>query len=157
MINLIVACGHNRVIGKKGRLPWSIEEDWDYFLKTTAGGTMIMGKTCYDEFEPYIEEQEIIGLTRDNSFRFANAKTAHSLKHALSQASLPTVWICGGASLYKESMPIADRLYITKINHSFDGDVFFPPWEKTFTQMVSCTKVNTGKFDLEFMIFEKNA
>ena len=116
-----------------------------------------MGKTCYDEFEPYIEEQEIIGLTRDNSFSFANAKTANSLKHALSQASMPTIWICGGASLYKESMPIADRLYITKINHSFDGDVFFPPWETTFTQMVSCTKVNTGKFDLEFMIFEKNA
>jgi dihydrofolate reductase len=53
-------------------------------------------------------------------------------------------------------MTVADRLYITKINHSFDGDVYFPDWEKTFTRMVSCTKLDTGKYNLEFMVFEKS-
>ena len=64
MINLIVACGEDRVIGKNGRLPWTIQEDWDYFMDTTSGGSMIMGKICYQEFEKHIADREVIALTK---------------------------------------------------------------------------------------------
>ena len=157
MINLIVACDLNRVIGKNGKLPWSIKEDWDYFMDKTSGGSMVMGKTCYYEFEPYAGGRELIVLTHNVSSKFAKAKAANSLDHALSLATHSPIWICGGEKLYEESMPIADRLYITKINHSFDGDVYFPDWEKTFTRMVSCTKLDTCKYNLEFMVFEKSS
>ena len=84
MINLILACDLNRVIGKNGKLPWSIKEDWDYFMEKTSGGSMVMGKTCYYEFEPYAEGRELIVLTHNVSSKFAKAKAAHSLDHALS-------------------------------------------------------------------------
>ena len=156
MINLIVACDLNRVIGKNGKLPWSIKEDWDYFMEKTSCGSMVMGKTCYYEFEPYADGRELIVLTHNVSSKFAKAKAANSLKHALALATHSPIWICGGEKLYQESMPIADRLYITKINHSFEGDVYFPDWEKPFPRMVSCMKLDTGKYNLEFMVFEKN-
>lgn len=157
MINLIAACDRNRVIGKNGRLPWSIEEDWNYFLKTTAGGTMIMGKICYQEFEPFTDNREVIALTHDKSKKFEKAKTAHSLNHALSLSTKSTIWICGGEGLYKESMPMADNLYLTLINHSFDGDVFFPDWKKTFPKLISKNEVQTDKYSLEFLVFTKSS
>ena len=123
MINLIVACDRNRLIGKNGKLPWSIKEDWDYFLKTTAGGAMIMGKICYQEFETHAGGREVIALTRDRGFRFPFAKTAHSLRQALSLATQEPIWICGGEAIYKEAFPMADRLYLTRIDHTFEGDV----------------------------------
>ena len=67
MINLIAACGHNRIIGKQGKLPWSIKEDWEYFLATTRGGILIMGRHCYEEFEQFAPEREVIALTETPS------------------------------------------------------------------------------------------
>lgn len=156
MINLIVACGNNRVIGKNGRLPWTIPEDWDYFMNTTNGGSMIMGRTCYDEFAPHSHDREVIALTRDHTFRFPHAKTAHSLTHALSLAENEQIWICGGEALYQEAFPLASRLYLTLIEHDFEGDVFFPSWEKTFSKILTQRKVQTEEFTLEFLVLEKN-
>lgn len=155
MINLIVACGNNRVIGKDGRLPWSIREDWDYFLRTTAAGTMIMGKVCYQEFEVHIGDREVIALTRDKNFRFAHAKTANSLDHGISLATRNPIWVCGGEALYREAFPMASRLYLTLIKKSFDGDIFFPSWEQTFTRVISRREMKTPGGELEFLILEK--
>ena len=90
MINLIVACVRIGLLGKNGRLPWSIQEDWDYFIKTTAGGSMIMGKICYQEFEPFTDSREVIALTHDKSKKYSQAKTAHSLDTAISMATKST-------------------------------------------------------------------
>ena len=155
MINLIVACGKDRVIGKNGRLPWSIQEDWDYFMKTTAGGSMIMGKICYQEFEGHIGEREVIALTRETSFKYPNARTANSLEAAISMANKKPIWICGGEALYREAFPLANRLYITLIDKEFDGDVYFPSWESTFSRVVSRKEMKTPEFGLEFLILEK--
>ena len=155
MINLIVACGNNRVIGKNGRLPWSIKEDWNYFMETTVAGSMIMGKICYQEFECHIGTREVIALTRDSSFQYPHARTANSLNTAISMATCRPIWICGGEALYREAFPLANRLYITLIDKTFDGDVFFPPWETTFTRVISRKAMKTSEFDLEFLILEK--
>ena len=154
-INIIVACGHNRVIGNNGKLPWSIKEDWDYFMNTTLGGSMIMGRTCYREFEPFAKEREVIGLTRNQNYKFPHAKTANSLKQALSLTTKKTIWICGGERLYEEAMTIGDRLYITLIENQFKGDVFFPPWEHTFTRLVSKKEVSTKEGNLKFLVYDK--
>ena len=155
MINLIVACGQDRVIGKKGRLPWSIEEDWKYFMETTKGGSMIMGKVCYQEFEKHIEDREVIGLTRSTTFKYPHARTANSLQEGISIATRRPIWICGGEALYKEAFALADRLYITLINKPFEGDVFFPEWETIFTRVLSRKVERTSEFEMEFLIVEK--
>ena len=155
MINLIVACDRNRVIGKNGKLPWSIQEDWDYFLRTTAGGAMIMGKICYQEFETYAEGRELIALTRDRGYRFPHAKTAHNMKQALSLATQKPIWICGGEAIYQEAFPLADRLYLTRIDRTFDGDVYFPDWRNTFKKQISRKIMNKYGIQLEFLILGK--
>jgi dihydrofolate reductase len=156
MINLIVACDRNRVIGKNGKLPWSIQEDWDYFMRTTAGGSMIMGKICYQEFEPHAPDRDVIAMTRDLEYRFPHAKTAHSIKHALSLASHDPIWICGGEAIYQEAFPLADRLYLTQIDGTFDGDVYFPEWEHTFTSLISKQTITKDDTKLDFLILEKD-
>ena len=63
MIRMIVACDRNRLIGSKGRLPWQIEEDWEHFLQTTHGGTLIMGRRCYEDFTEYAKLRTVVVLS----------------------------------------------------------------------------------------------
>lgn len=155
MINLIVACDQNRLIGRNGRLPWSIQEDWEYFMKTTEGGSMIMGKICYQEFEPYVGDRQVIALTKNQDYKFPHALTANCLDSAILMATQKPIWVCGGEAIYREAFPLADRLYLTLIHKKFKGDVYFPPWEKTFTKLMSSKKIKSADMELEFMIFEK--
>jgi dihydrofolate reductase len=155
MINLIVACDQNRVIGKNGKLPWSIQEDWDYFMRTTAGGSMIMGKICYQEFEPHAKDRDLIAMTKDRDYRFPYAKTAHSMQHALSLANHDPIWICGGEAIYREAFPLADSLYLTLIDDTFEGDVYFPEWKHTFQRLISRQTITKDGTKLEFLILEK--
>lgn len=157
MINAIVACAHDRVIGNKGKLPWSITEDWEYFLETTRDGILIMGRRCYKEFESFASEREVIALSRDPDRSFERAQKALSLSAAIETCKKKgkTAWVCGGHEIYKEALPLADKLYLTLIDASFPGDVFFPPWETLFTRELSKTKLKTKDHELTFLILEK--
>ena len=157
MINLIAACGHDRVIGNKGKLPWTIEEDWKYFLDTTKDGILVMGRRCYDEFERFASNREVIALSRNPDQAFARAKKSNSLSDAIESCreAGKTAWICGGRKIYEEAMPLADRLYLTLIDAPFEGDVFFPPWEETFRHELSSKQIQTEEYDLTFRILGK--
>ena len=157
MINLIVACGKNRVIGRNGKLPWAIKEDWEYFLEKTTGGVLIMGRNCFSEFESYAQEREVIVLTRNPELVFKHAQAAHSLQSALLKAQKlnKTIWICGGERIYEEAMPLANLLYITQIDRCFEGDVFFPEWEKVFRREIFRKEIKAGDLTLQFLVYEK--
>lgn len=157
VINVIAACGHNRVIGNKGKLPWSISEDWEYFLETTKDGILIMGRRCYQEFESFASGREVIALSRDPSKSFEHAWKAESLAEAIQicNKKSKTAWICGGREIYEESLPFADNLYMTLIDAPFVGDVFFPPWEEIFKKEQSRSKIRTKYYDLTFLVLEK--
>ena len=157
MINLIAACGHNRVIGKDGKLPWSIKEDWEYFLETTKDGILIMGRRCYDEFESFADGREVIALSRDPSKSFQRARKAESLNAAIEDCRKRsrTAWICGGREIYEEALPIADKLYLTLIDAPFAGDVFFPAWENLFKRELSRSRISTKEYELTFLILGK--
>lgn len=157
MINVIVACDRNNLIGKNGKLPWEIREDWDYFLETTRDGVLIMGRLCYYEFEKYAKERSVIALSRNPEITFRYARKANSLAESLSIAKKlnQTVWICGGQAIYEEALPLADYLYLTEINAEFSGDVYLPPWEKHFNREISQKTVLTESFELTFRILSK--
>ena len=154
MINLIVACARNRVIGKDGRLPWKIREDWEYFLEKTKQGTLIMGRRCYHEMGKHLLDREVIALSRDPDHSFTNARKASSLPEALELAREKDgeIWICGGQAIYEEALPLADRLYLTLIEAEFDGDVFFPSWESTFTRVLSRKETAVDDLSLVFLV-----
>ena len=157
MINVIAACGHNRVIGNDGKLPWSIKEDWEYFLETTKDGILIMGRRCYDEFESFADGREVIALSRDPSKSFQRARKAESLNAAIEDCRKRsrTAWICGGREIYEEALPIADKLYLTLIDAPFAGDVYFPAWENLFKRELSRSRISTKEYELTFLILGK--
>ncbi|MBT3541688.1 MAG: dihydrofolate reductase [Opitutae bacterium] len=157
MINIIVACDQNRLIGKNGKLPWNIREDWEYFLKTTQKGTLIMGRHCYNDFEEHAQDRSVITLSRNQKIRFPYAQKAGSLKESLSIAKElnQVVWICGGREIYEEALGIADYLYLTEIKAEYSGNVYLPPWEKYFTREISRKSIQTDSAELIFRVLTK--
>lgn len=157
MINIIAACDRNSLIGRNGKLPWNIKEDWEYFLKETHDGVLVMGRYCYLEFEEHAKKRKVIALSRNPNIEFAHAQKAKSLNESLSLANKLNriVWICGGRAIYKEALPLADRLYLTEIDAEFCGDVYLPPWQNYFKKEISRKSIKTTSFDLTFRVFSK--
>jgi len=157
MINIIVACDRNNLIGKNGKLPWNINEDWEYFLDKTKDGALIMGRHCYLDFEEQAKTRTVIALSRDPEYNFPNAIKAGSLKEALEKANLmgKTAWICGGKEIYAEALPLADRIYLTEIDKEYAGDVYLPKWESYFPNQLSSKTVYTNSANLTFRVLSK--
>lgn len=157
MINIIVACDRNNLIGRNGTLPWEIIEDWEYFLKQTKDGVLIMGRKCYLDFENHAKMYKVIALSRNPKQNFPFAYKASSLNEALIKAKelKKVVWICGGHSIYQETLPIADRLYLTEIDNEFIGNVYMPDWTPYFTKEISRSIINTKSQRLTFRILSK--
>ena len=157
MINIIVACDLNKLIGKNGKLPWNIKEDWDYFLDTTSGGTLIMGRHCYKEFEDHAKERSVIALRQNPQIEFPYAQKANSLGESLTIASTlnQTIWICGGREIYKEALSLADHIYLTEIQAEFTGDVYLPAWEEYFPNEISRKSIQTDTLELIFRVLAK--
>ena len=156
MINIIVACDRNRLIGRNGTLPWQIQKDWNYFLKTTKDGVLIMGRKCYEDFQDHVSSYDVIVVSR-NHHHLGKVRGAMSFDEAikLGRKSQKTIWICGGRAIYEESMAIADHLFLTRIDSEYKGDVYFPPWEKTFNRPMSSLKDHENGIDLEFLVIGK--
>lgn len=137
-INIIVACARNRTIGREGRLPWDLPEDWQYFLDHTAGQVCLFGRHSYQEMLTLGEatpHRTCLVITSQPQ-RFPDAWCASSLRAALTMgeqlAHGRPIWICGGHRLYAEALPLADRLYLTHIDADIEGDTTFPSWEEHF-------------------------
>ena len=133
VIALIAALASNRAIGKDNALLWQLPEDLRHFRATTRGKPVIMGRKTWeslpDSFRPLPGRHNIV-VSRDPTYPADGATLATSLADAVrlaaAQANADEVFVIGGAALYREALPLADRLYLTEIEQSFDGDVFFP-------------------------------
>ena len=128
MISIIVAIAENYAIGKNNDLLWHIPEDLKRFKRLTTGHTIIMGKKTYESLpkRPLPNRRSII-ITDNPDEEFEGCMTVYSIDHALKNC-LPSEenFIIGGASVYRQFLPFTDRLYLTIVHKSFDGDVFFP-------------------------------
>jgi dihydrofolate reductase len=142
ILSLIAALTKNRVIGKNNDLPWHLPDDMKYFMQTTKGHCVIMGRRNYEsipvKFRPLPNRTNIV-LTRQKTFVAANCQVVHSLSEALAfaqQQNEQEVFIIGGAEVYAMALPQAERLYLTEIDAELEGDTFFPFFDKTqFTEI----------------------
>lgn len=127
IITLIWAQGENGVIGRDNALPWRIPADMAYFRRETVGKTVVMGRKTWESFgsKPLKDRKNIV-LTRDVSYTADGADVVHSIEDALSAADGEEVMIIGGSEIYALSLPIADRLRVTRVRESFEGDAVFP-------------------------------
>lgn len=130
MISLIVAVAKNNVIGKDNKLIWHISEDLKRFKQLTTGKTMIMGRKTFESLPGVLPNREHIVVTRDKNFTIDSDKVevAYDLNSLIKEYinSDEEIFVIGGADIYKQMLPYASKLYLTKIDKDFDGDTFFP-------------------------------
>ena len=125
-VEIVVARADNGVIGKDGALPWRLPNDLRHFKITTMGAPMIMGRKTFESLPGLLPGREHIVLTRDAAWSAAGAKVAHSVDEALALAAGDRVSIIGGAEIYREFLPITDKIHLTEVHFSPDGDTWFP-------------------------------
>lgn len=128
-VTLVAAMGRNRVIGADGGMPWHLPDDLKHFKSVTMGTTMIMGRRTFDSIGRPLPGRRTIVVTRDETWQRDGVDTALSLGAALALAGDGPVSIVGGGEIYAQSLPLADRMELTFIDASPDGDTFFPAWD----------------------------
>ncbi len=130
-LSLIWAMGRNRVIGVDNRLPWRLPADLKHFRALTTGHTILMGRKTYESFPRPLPDRHHVIITADRHYQAPSGCTVvHTLDAALAAAhSDKEVFVIGGGSLYAQTLPRADRLYVTLIDADFDGDTRFPDFD----------------------------
>ena len=130
-ISIVVAMDDNRLIGKDNKLPWHLPADLAYFKKITTGKSILMGRKTYDSIGRPLPNRRNIVITRNPETLISGCEVVHSIDEALSiTQNEAEVMVIGGASLCQQLLPVVTRLYITKIEGEFDGDVYFPNYDK---------------------------
>ena len=162
MINMIVAIGKNREIGRGNELLAHIPEDLKYFKKTTSGGIVIMGYNTYESL-PFgaLPKRENIVITRKD-IEIPRAHVVNSIEAAVEKAKElkddHEVFVIGGASIYEQFLPHASKLYITHIFEEFqDADTYFPKFEEEWKlQSIDGQSENIGhEYPHVFAVYEK--
>ncbi len=139
--SLIAAVAKNNCIGKNNKIPWNVPEDFQYFKKTTLGKTCLMGQATFESILGYLGKplpgRQTVVVTLDKNFTVPEGvRLFFSLDEALEKLRDEDVFICGGASIYRQTINKVDNVYITLIDQEPDGDVFFPEIDKSIWQEV---------------------
>ena len=132
IVSMIMAASENGVIGKENDLPWHLPDDFKYFKRTTLGHSIIMGRKTYQSLGKALPKRRNIVLTRDPEFTLPDAEVVHSLGEALKACvGEEEVFIIGGGMIYQNALDldIANRVYLTVVHTTIEGDTFFhlPP------------------------------
>jgi dihydrofolate reductase len=164
-ISLIAALSQNRVIGKNNDLPWHLPDDMKYFMQTTSGHHVIMGRKNYDsipeKFRPLPNRTNIV-VTRQKHFAAPNCMVTNSIEEALAIArnnQETEAFIIGGSEIYNQGFAMADRLYLTEIHATIEGDTYFPAFDKSQWKEVSRKhhlSDERHKFPFDFVVFERD-
>ncbi len=137
-LSIVVAMDSNRLIGKDNGLPWHLPADLAFFKKLTTGNTILMGRKTFDSIGRPLPNRRNIIITRNAEIEITGCEVVNSIEEALSLAQGETeVMVIGGAKLYQQILPIADRLYITQIEGEFDGDIYFPSYNEAEWSQIS--------------------
>ena len=136
-IILVLARAANGVIGSDGGMPWHIPADLRRFKQITKGRPMIMGRKTFDSLPGLLEGRRHIVLTRDKSWEEEGAEPVYSVEEALKRANGPHVCVIGGAEIYNLFLSLADRIELTEIAITPDGDTMMPAFDTKDWQEVA--------------------
>ncbi len=146
MISIIVAVAQNGVIGHENRLLWHLKEDMRHFRTLTTGHPVIMGRKTYESLGRPLPNRTNVVITRSEDARFEGCLTAHSLSGALAMFPADEeVFVIGGAQIYSLALPLADRFYLTVIEHDYEGDTRFPAWDASQWRLRSSESAPCGE------------
>lgn len=130
----IAAVAENGVIGRGLEIPWRISEDFKHFKRTTLGGVLLMGRRTWESLGSRPLPQRENAVITSHPECVANARAFESLEAAAKayDGDPRTVWICGGAALYRAALPLCSELILSRVKLAPEGDVFFPNFENLF-------------------------
>ena len=144
MISIIVAVAENGIIGDKNTLLWHISEDLRRFKALTTGHPVVMGRKTFESLGRPLPNRRHVVISRQE-LAIDGCEVVHSLDEALALfPSDEEVFIIGGAQIYAEALPIADRFYLTRVGHTYEGDTRFPDWDAADWRLVDSESYPCG-------------
>jgi dihydrofolate reductase len=163
-ISTMAAMSLNRAIGFQNKLPWgSLPADWAYLYEITKDKVMIMGRKSYEAEERVWSSAGNIVLSRQSNYRldegFIQAETLEKALEILKEAFLDEVFIIGGEQIFRQAIPnLVDRIYLTLIHETFEGDAFFPEFDTTVYNLKVRQDFKAdveNPYDYSFLVYEK--
>lgn len=139
-ISLISAVAQNGVIGRQNDLPWHLPDDFAYFKRKTSHHPIIMGRKSLEALGKPLPNRTNIVVTRNADFQAAGVTVVHTLDDAIAEAQAinqEEIFVIGGAEIYAIALPMATTLYLTEIHKAYDGDAYFPDYDKNEWDEVS--------------------
>lgn len=139
-ISLISAVAENGVIGLNNDMPWHLPDDFAFFKRKTSHHPIIMGRKSLEALGKPLPNRTNIIITRNPDFAAEGVTVVHTLEDAIATAQAinqTEIFVIGGAEIYKLALPIATTLYLTEIHQAFEGDTYFPTFDKTDWREVS--------------------
>lgn len=160
-MNLIVAVDKNWAIGKNNKLMWSIPADMKFFRETTKGNVVIMGRKTLESFpqQQPLKNRVNIVITKNPDYKVKDAVVVHSVEEAVEESRKydSQVYVIGGESIYRAMLDYCDTALVTKIDHAFDADTYFPNLDQD--ERWEMTKISEEQtcFNLEyyFTVYER--
>ncbi len=159
IISIITAMDENQLIGKDNGLPWKLPADLQFFKRVTMSKPIIMGRKTFESIGRPLPGRKNVVITRDESFDAEGCEVVFSLNDALSRVeNADEVMVIGGANIYQQFLPQADRLYLTRVEGKFDGDAWFPEidfenWELVEKEEHKADEKNEA--DYSFQVFQR--
>ncbi|MCC6072433.1 dihydrofolate reductase [Massilia sp. GCM10020059] len=157
-LTIVVAIDAKRGIGVNNTLPWHLPEDLAHFKRVTLGHPIIMGRKTFDSIGRPLPGRRNIVVTRNPDWRHEGVEAVTSLPAAIAIVGDEPASIIGGAQIFNESLPLADRMIVTEIEHTFECDTFFPElapgaWRET-ARVTQHSDANG--FDFSYVTYERN-
>jgi dihydrofolate reductase len=158
-VSLVVAASKNNVIGRDGELPWHLPEDLRHFKRITTGKPVIMGRKTFESIGRPLPDRHNIVMTRDPDYAAEGCDVVDSVAEALDVAGdADEVMVIGGGQVYRDFLPRADRIYMTRVQAEVQGDTRFPRIEGNAWRLVSAehhAADEKHEFAFEMMVFER--
>ena len=158
-VSLIVAMARNRVIGAGGRIPWYLPNELQLFKRITMGHPIIMGRKTYESIGRLLPGRTTIIVTRQSDYRVPGAIVAHSLDEAIARCrNEEEIFVIGGGELYRETLPRADRIYLTTVEAEPPGDTFMPEIDWSAWRETSAESFGTDEkhaYPYRFAVYDR--
>jgi dihydrofolate reductase len=160
-LSLLVAVSENNVIGKDNQLPWHLPNDLKYFKNQTWGMPILMGRKTFESIGNPLQGRKSIVITRNKNWHHENVAVVHSVEEAIIKAKdygVKEVFVIGGAEIFNTSFNQANRIYLTRVHHQFDGDTFFPEVSNVDWNLMQsrfCAADEKNEYSHTFQVWER--
>lgn len=156
-ISIICAIAQNRAIGKNNKLLWHIPEDFKHFKEKTSGHVIVMGQKTFESIGKPLPNRTTIVISNDPNCKIDGVIMCGTFDQVFQKArelEKDEIFICGGGSVYAQTIGMADKLYLTVVKKDFDADTFFPEYDE-FKKVISRRDSRDENFEYTFLELEK--